>query len=104
MFDMRELVKRHFEIILPDGKRVDVEPPKLKVLKRIMSIAKIDDEELDDSALTVLSEACAMALSKNKQGKNITADYLEEQLDIYQMQDLLGAYFDWVGEIQTSKN
>ncbi len=104
MFDMRELVKRHFEIILPDGKKIEVEPPKLKVLKRIMSIAKINEDELDDTALTVLSEACAMALSKNKQGSLISADYLEEQLDIYQMQDLLGAYFDWVGEIQTSKN
>lgn len=104
MFDMRQLVTRYFEIIFPDGKRVEVEPPKLKVLKRIMSIAKIDDDEMDDSALSKLSEACSMAMSKNKSGVVISPDYLEDQLDISQLQGLLEAYFDWVQDINSAKN
>lgn len=113
MFDMRNLTPRYFEVRLPNGLRLEVEPPKLKVLKHIMAVSKIDTAEIKaegeeqtagEGVFESLAEGVAMALSKNKQKKEITTEFVVDVLNLDQIQALLTEYFNWVAEIKNSKN
>lgn len=105
MFDMSNLVKRYFPITLEDGRKLEIEPPKLKTLKKIAHLSKLTSgEELTEEDIESLSSAISLALSKNKTDVRITSDEVEEMFDINAMYDFLTKYFDWVGAIQNSKN
>lgn len=107
MYDMSTLVKRYFTITLDDGRTLELEPPKLKVLKKISQLSKLtgaSDGELTVEDIESLSSAIALSLSKNKSNVNITPDEVEDMFDIDGMYDFLTKYFGWVSEIQSSKN
>lgn len=105
MYDMTNLVTRYFKIKLKSGQELELEPPKLKVLKKISKLSKsVSNDELSEDDITNLSEAIALSLSKNKQAVNISSDYVEDNFDIDEMYDFLTNYYNWVGEIQNSKN
>lgn len=105
MFDMGNLVKRYFPITLEDGRKLEIEPPKLKTLKKIAHLSKLTSgEELTEEDIESLSTAISLALSKNKTNVQITPDKVEDMFDLHSMYDFLTAYFNWVGEIQNSKN
>ena len=52
MFDMSSLVKRYFPITLEDGRKLEIEPPKLKTLKKIAHLSKITNGEEDVMLIT----------------------------------------------------
>lgn len=105
MYDMTALVTRFFKIKLKNGLVLELEPPKLKILKKIASLSRSQSTgELTDVDITNLAEAIALSLSKNKQNRTITSDTVEDMFDIDEMYDFLANYFNWVGEIQNSKN
>lgn len=105
MFDMRNLVRRHFEVILPDGTHLEVEPPKMKVLRKMISLAQQEQNgELENEAFDDLLSALSLALSKNKQRQQISKQYLDAELNLDEVQALLISYFDWVSEIHDEKN
>lgn len=105
MYDMTNLITRYFKIKLKNGKELELEPPKLKMLKKISSLSSsVNNNELDEKAIICLSEAIALSLSKNKQNYVVDSDFVEENFDIDEMYDFLTNYFTWVGEIQNSKN
>ena len=105
MYDMSTLVKRYFTITLDDGRTLELEPPKLKVLKKISQLSRLtNDGELTVEDIESLSSAIALSLSKNKSNVKITSDEVEDMFDIDGMYDFLTKYFGWVSEIQNSKN
>lgn len=105
MFDMSNLVKRYFPITLEDGRKLEIEPPKLKTLKKIAHLSKLTDgSELTEEDIESLSSAISLALSKNKTNVSISSDEVEDMFDINAMYDFLTKYFNWVSEIQNSKN
>lgn len=103
MYDMTQFVPRYFKTKLKNGKIIEVEPPKLKVLKKILKLSGVKNEmtEKDFENITL---ATSMALSKNKQNYNVSTEWLEDNHNIDELQDLLINYFDWVNEINSSKN
>lgn len=104
MYDMTQLIPRYFKIKLKNKKIIEVEPPKLKILKKIMKLGKITQKNLSDEDFDNLVLATSMALSKNKQGYKVSTDWLTENHDIDELYDLLNNYFEWVNEINNSKN
>ncbi len=105
MYDMTKLKKRYFDMKLKSGKIINIEPPKLKILKKISTLSSIkDNENLSEVDIANLSEAVALAFNKNKQGFKITAEKVEEDYDMLEIVDFLNNYFDWVNQIQDSKN
>lgn len=98
MFDVKSVNKRYFGINI-NGKELEVEPPKLKALKRITSLAKSRDEEAMDD----LEEALCMILSKNKANIKVTSKITEE-LDFDEINAILTAYFEWLSNAKNSKN
>ncbi len=103
MFDMTKFKTRYFDIKLKNGRIINIEPPKMKILKKITALSEVGDN-LEEKDITSLTEAISLALSKNRQGIKITTEQIEEDYDIFEIIDLLKAYFDWVNTIQESKN
>lgn len=104
MYDMTQYIPRYFKTKLKNGKVLDVEPPKLKVLKKILTLSNIKDDELSEKDFGNIILATSMALSKNKQNYEVKTEWLEENHNIDELQDLLINYFNWVDEIRNQKN
>lgn len=98
MFDISTVNKRYFNIKINDIV-LDVEPPKLKALKKITALAKSKDED----AMEDLAEAVEMILNKNKSRYKVSEEIIDE-LDYDQMDEILTAYFDWLGKNKKAPN
>ena len=104
---MNTIGKRYFEVNISttndEGKKfdvhLDVEPPKLKVLKKIAALSKTKNA----AAMDDLTEAVRLILNKNKTGYIVSADVIDE-LDLDQMVELITEYFKWLGEARKSPN
>ena len=108
MFDISTVNKRYFEVKLhatnDEGEiiksiNIEVEPPKLKVLKKITSLTKSRQED----AINDLTEAIEMLLNKNKAKSKVPNEFIEE-LDLDQMNELLTEYFEWLNKSKNSPN
>lgn len=98
MFDIKTINIRYFNIKI-DGLILDVEPPKIKVLKKITALSKGKKEDAIDD----LAEAVAIILSKNKTGIKISDEIIDE-LDLDQLNEILTAYFEWLSKSKNSPN
>lgn len=98
MFDINTVNKRYFDIRI-DNKELNIEPPKVKTLKKITSLSKVRNEEAMDD----LAEAVKKILSKNKQGYEVPQETIDE-LDFDQMNEILTAYFEWLAKSKNSPN
>ncbi|PWL42982.1 MAG: hypothetical protein DBY45_08030 [Clostridiales bacterium] len=102
MFDLSHIKTRYWTIRFPDGLTLDVESPKLKVLRELSEIAGIN--AVNEKTIGILTCALAKALSKNKQGTVVTDEYIGENLNIDEMIALLTSYFNWVAETKNDPN
>lgn len=105
MFDIKGINKRYFGITLyleEDGEEkkvsINVEPPKVKTLKKLPSLANSSE----DKAIDELEEAIIELLNKNKERIKVN-EYVEE-LTIDEMTELLTAFFKWLNEEKKAKN
>jgi hypothetical protein len=98
MLDINTINRRYFEIKI-DGVKLDVEPPTMKSLKKIVAISKNRSE----STIDELSEAVNMILSKNRTGYKVSDETIDN-LDIDQLQEILTEYFKWLTEVKNSPN
>lgn len=106
MYDMTSLITRYFTVKFRNGLQLDVEPPKLKALKKILKVASVDTNNLKDveNMFEDMTEALSIALSKNKQNRKMTVDEIDDLLDIDEIIDLLNHYVVWIERINSSKN
>ena len=101
MYDMTSINKRFWDIKFTNGQILSVECPKLKTLRKITDLTKDQDKE---NLLENLSNALSLALSKNKQGESITADFVEDNFDIDDITNILTNYFEWVKGVKNCPN
>lgn len=98
MLDINILKTRYFEIKL-GNLTLDVEPPKVKVLKKVMAVTKTKNE----NTMEELAEVVGLILNKNKTKCTVTDDVIDE-LDLDQLNEILTAFFEWLGRTKDSKN
>ena len=98
MFDLNSANKRYFDIKIGNS-TLEVEPPRIKVLKKIMALSKARNEDAIDD----LAEAVGMILNKNKSGYVVSSEVIDE-LDLDQLNEILTAYFEWLSKEKSSKN
>lgn len=114
MFDISTVSKRYFGIKIEvedeNGKKykadIEVEPPKLKALKKLASITKtVSDKKADDEdgAIDDLQDAMRIILNKNKARQKVSSELIEN-LDTDQMEGILEAFFDWLSAEKNSPN
>ena len=69
MFDLNSVITRFFTLNL-NNNQLEVEPPKVKTLKKLIAVQKNNDY---DAFIEIMSEV----LSKNRQKKKITVEMLD---------------------------
>lgn len=85
-------VKRYFDIELCDGEKtynLAVEPPKLKTLKKLSALNK-------KAKISEIAELIAEITSKNKTRTAITAEIVEDCMDIDDLTAFMTDYTDWI--------
>ena len=107
MFDVKSINHRYFEVKLSITNEVgeveksvvvEVEPPKVKVLKRLTGLTKSKENTMEE-----LTECVRLILNKNKDKTEIPVEYIEE-MDFDEMQSLILEYFNWLGKTRNLPN
>ena len=98
MFDINTVNKRYFEIRI-NGQLFEVEPPKVKTLKKIVSLSTGTDAD----ALDGLTECVRIILNKNKDKKNVSIELVDE-LDLDQLNEIITKYFEWIAGVKKDPN
>ena len=99
MIELSALNMRTFDVKLKSGDILHINPPKIKVLRKIFDLTKNSENDI-----TTLSEATVLVLNCNSGKKVFDTEYVEENLDIKDISQLLQGYFSWVGEIKNNPN
>lgn len=90
MLDLNLVNGRYFQVKIGDIE-LDLEPCKLKTIRKFQKMAKAADTDED------LIDLVSIVLNKNKTGYKISDEIIEE-LDTDQMNELLFSYFNWVAK------
>lgn len=107
MFDVKSVNARYFEVKLSltddNGETiksidVEVEPPKVKVLKRLTGLTKSKENTMEE-----LTECINLILNKNKTKSNIPVEYIDD-MDFDEMQNLILKYFEWLSSTKNLPN
>lgn len=105
MFDISSVSKRYFGIKLTvtdesdkeHNLQLEVEPCRLKTMKKLIDVSKDDGPEAIDDLYTALQKL----LSKNKSKLKVPMEYIED-LSFDELQAILTAYFEWLVETKNS--
>lgn len=105
MLDLSIYKSRYYPVKLDENTIINIEPPKRKQLKKVLSLTKsIDEKTLNDGDVDNLYEAAEIALSKNKEGKKFAAEEVEDYLDLAALVAFFDGYYSWVAENVDQKN
>lgn len=105
MLDLSVYKTRYYQVKLDESIIVNIEPPKRKQLKKILSLTKsVNDNKFSEEDIDSLYEAAEIALSKNKENKSFTADEIEGYLDLGALVVFFDGYYSWVVENINQKN
>ena len=96
--------KTFMTVTLTDGTVLLVGTPTKKIFDELISIQDNTNASNDADSLNALYDICALVLSRNKAGKVITREYLEETFDIEDIITLFRAYVEFVKLIKNVKN
>lgn len=103
MYDLTAVRRRYFKVKLKNGRVIDVEPPKLKLVNQLVHVAKSANNN-DAEALQESVNIFLRVLNKNKQGYHITVEQAQEWFDFDDMIDLLGEFFGWLNQEKRDPN
>ena len=95
MFDLNSVITRFFTLNL-NNNQLEVEPPKVKTLKKLIAVQKTNDYE---TFIEVMSEV----LSKNRQNMKITIEMLDG-MDVDVLNEISVQYFTWLSEVKNNPN
>ena len=107
MFDVKSVNARYFEVKLSltddNGEiiksiDVEVEPPKVKVLKRLTGLTKSKENTMEE-----LTECINLILNKNKTKSTIPVEYIDD-MDFDEMENLFLKYFEWLSSTKNLPN
>lgn len=102
MLDLTAVSRRYFQVKF-NGRVLDVEPPKLKTLNKLVSISKAAGGG-DPDAFTELTPLIAKLLSKNKRNIKISPAIVEDALDSDGMILLLTELIQWIQQERNDPN
>lgn len=105
MLDLTIYKSRYYEVKISESETINLEPPKRKQLKSILSLTKnMNKEELSDEDIDKIYEAAEIAFNKNKEGKTFKVDEIDELIPLNALYDFFEGYYGWVAENINQKN
>lgn len=95
--------KQFLNVTFADGKVLQVGTPTKKVYEALKNIqSNLEEDELGN--LDEIYSSTAIAMSRNKTGKVITKEYLEDIFDIEDIIIFFNAYVEFIEELSSEKN
>lgn len=105
MLDLSVYKTRYYPVKLDENLIINVEPPKRKQLKKVVTLTKgISNETLSEEDIDNLYEAVEIAINKNKENKSFTAEELEDYFNLSSLVAFFDGYYRWVVENVSQKN
>lgn len=102
MLDLAAVRRRYFPVKF-NGRVLEVEPPKLKTLNKLVSISKAAGSG-DQEAFAEMTPLISQLLSKNKKNIRISPATVEESLDTDAMIVLLSEFLSWIHQEKNDPN
>jgi hypothetical protein len=102
MLDLDDLNIDRFKIKI-DGSTVEINPPKKKVLSKIMGLSKQSTDNPEE-VIEGVYQSVELILNSNKTGRKFDADFIEDKFDLPMANTLITKYFEWVQTIKTNPN
>lgn len=99
MLDFSHLHKASLAVRMPDGSELSVLSPTKKIFDTLNDLEQRFQGGTQMNDLGAIREIYALIaeiLSRNKQGRSVTAELLEEQLDFEDLQTFFNAYVSFV--------
>ena len=105
MLDLSIYKTRYYEVKIDDNLTINLEMPRKKQLKKIMSLTKsLNGDVLNEEDIDSLYDATLIAFNKNKEGKQFTEDDIEEMLGFNSLYAFFDGYYSWVADNINQKN
>lgn len=105
--DFNSIKKKYLTVTLADKDKtvLRIGTPTKAVLDSLLNMKdSISDESLTDDAIDDLYEICAKIMSRNKDGKVITTEIVQELFDFEDIIFFIRAYTDFISEVSGAKN
>ena len=105
--DFNNIRKRYLTVTLADEARtvLMISTPTKAVLDSLLNMKdSLGDENLTDDAIDDLYEICAKIMSRNKAGRVITKEAVQELFDFEDIIVFIRAYTDFIHEVTSAKN
>lgn len=97
MLDLSIVKKRYFPIRFADGSIVNIEPCKLKLIKRF---DEMSNNPTNEEILDIIIEI----LNNNKEQRKFTKKWLYENISSDEMELIYVEYFAWLAQIKNDPN
>lgn len=95
VYSIASVKTRYFEFENPAGGGVlHIEPPKVK------TVAKM--QKIDDTDMEAFVDIVSKIISKNKEGYKMTAEAVQEAMDMDQMMGFFSAFMDWLNNVKAA--
>ena len=105
MLDLTKYKSRYYEVKISETETINIETPKRKQLKTILSLTKnMNAESMSETDIDNLYEAASIAFNKNKEGKKFTEEQIDEILGFNSLYAFFEGYYTWVAENIEQKN
>lgn len=105
--NFNNLKKKFLTVTLADEENTTLmlTTPTKAVLDSFIALKDtITGDELEDETLDELYSICAKILSRNKAGKVITKEKVEEMFDFEDVLTLIRSYTEFISEVTSGKN
>ena len=103
--DFTKLKKQYLTVTLPDETKLLVTTPTKDILDDFLSLQNtVNGEDVGEEAIDALYEICAKIMSRNKAGKKISVEFVQENLDFEDLIVFIKGYSEFISEVANSKN
>ncbi len=105
--DFNTLKKRYFTVTLADEEntKLMISTPTKSVLDSFINMSNsLTEENFGDEAIDELYDIVAKIMSRNKTGKHISKEKVEECFDFEDVILFIRAYTEFISEVTNSKN
>lgn len=107
--DFNKVKKKYLTVTLADEKKtiLMIGTPTKAVMGELMELKTLLEDMSDDVSNEVMDDlynACAKVMSRNKTGKTIEKEYLEQLFDFEDIVIFFDAYMDFISALSAEKN
>lgn len=105
--DFNKTKKRYWTVTLPDDKKTVllISTPTKAVFNELISMKNaLESAEMAESAIDDLYEICAKIMSRNKTGRVVTVEYVQEIFDFEDIILFVHGFTEFVHEVAGTKN